>query len=80
MHVRLMGTAACIAVFALGACAGSPSLPPAADVAGLPPSHLERTMLGPDANNAFFLKKFRDCAAWASYTYCQADMYGGLTP
>lgn len=77
-----LGFAACAEVPA----SAPPSAPaidvaPAIAVAGLPPpTHLERTMLGPDANNPFFLQRFRDCAAWASYTYCQADLYGGLTP
>jgi hypothetical protein len=43
-----------------------------------PPTQLERSMLGPDADNAFFLARFRSCAEFGSYTYCQAEMYGGL--
>jgi hypothetical protein len=69
-----------LTILAAAACQGAPASGPASDKAGLPPSNLERTMLGPDADNPFFLSRFRQCAAWASYTYCQADMYGGLTP
>ena len=29
-------------------------------------------------DDAFFLARFRSCAAFASYVYCQAEMYGGL--
>lgn len=45
---------------------------------GSPPTQLERSMLGPDADDAYFLARFRNCAAFGSYTYCQAEMYGGL--
>ncbi|HSO42736.1 MAG TPA: hypothetical protein VLR47_07840 [Rhodospirillales bacterium] len=43
-----------------------------------PPTQLERSMLGPDADDPYFLARFRSCAAFGSYTYCQAEMYGGL--
>jgi hypothetical protein len=49
-----------------------------ADAASAPPTQLERSMLGPDADDPYFLARFRGCAAFASYTYCQAEMYGGL--
>lgn len=49
-----------------------------ADGASPPPTQLERSMLGPDADDPYFLARFRSCAAFGSYTYCQAEMYGGL--
>lgn len=71
-----------LAALGLGACVDVPAAaPPAAEVAGLaPPTYLERTMLGLDADDPTFLERFRQCARWASYTYCQADLFGGLTP
>lgn len=79
MRFRSIATA-CLAALLLAACAGVSATPPASDTAGLPPTAMERAMLGLDANNPYFLRRFRECAAWASYTYCQAEMYGGLTP
>ncbi|MBL8658600.1 MAG: hypothetical protein JNM75_02455 [Rhodospirillales bacterium] len=79
MRFRSIGTA-CLAVLLLAACAGASAPPPASGAADLPPSTMERAMLGLDADNPYFLRRFRECAAWASYTYCQADLYGGLTP
>ena len=61
---------------AVGACQTGERGSAGAD--GGPPTQLERAMLGPDADDAFFLARFRSCAAFASYTYCQAEMYGGL--
>ncbi|MCU0894129.1 MAG: hypothetical protein MUD06_07365 [Rhodospirillales bacterium] len=49
-----------------------------ADTGRGPPTQLERSMLGPDADDAYFLARFRSCAEFGSYTYCQAEMYGGL--
>lgn len=63
-----VGVAACQNVSASGA----------ADADRGPPTQLERSMLGPDADDAFFLSRFRSCAEFGSYTYCQAEMYGGL--
>lgn len=66
-----------IIMLAVAACQGAPPSSPGSADAG-PPTQLERSMLGPDADDAFFLARFRSCAAFASYTYCQAEMYGGL--
>lgn len=64
-------------MLAMAACqGGAPS--ETADAASAPPTQLERSMLGPDADDPYFLARFRGCAAFASYTYCQAEMYGGL--
>ena len=62
---------------AVGACQNGAASGSAGADRG-PPTQLERSMLGPDADDAFFLARFRSCAAFGSYTYCQAEMYGGL--
>lgn len=66
-----------IFTLALAACQNGEASGSAAADRG-PPTQLERSMLGPDADDAFFLARFRSCAAFGSYTYCQAEMYGGL--
>lgn len=66
-------------MLAMVACQGATqtgSVPVGAAMA--PPTQLERSMLGQDADDAYFLQRFRSCAAFGSYTYCQAEMYGGL--
>ena len=66
-------------VLAVAACQGAgPSASRSSDAASPPPTQLERSMLGPDADDPYFLARFRNCAAFGSYTYCQAEMYGGL--
>lgn len=68
-----------IAVLAAVGCQGvDPSAWGSTDGGSAPPSQLERSMLGPDADDPYFLARFRSCAAFGSYTYCQAEMYGGL--
>ena len=66
-----------IVTLAVAACQNGAASGSAAADQG-PPTQLERSMLGPDADDAFFLARFRSCAAFGSYTYCQAEMYGGL--
>lgn len=65
-----------IAGLSLGGCTLTDDFPPV-DVDPPPPNVLERSMLGPDADVPFFLDKFRRCAKFASFTYCQTEMYGG---
>lgn len=66
-------------VLAATACqTDAPSATGSANRGSEPATSLERSMLGPDADDPYFLARFRSCAAFASYTYCQAEMYGGL--
>jgi hypothetical protein len=68
-----------IAALVAAGCQGvGPSASRSTDGSSAPPTQLERSMLGPDADDTYFLSRFRSCAAFGSYTYCQAEMYGGL--
>lgn len=65
-----------IVALVLGGCQSGATFPPV-DVEPPPPTLLERQALGPDADVPYFLDKFRQCAAFASYGYCRGEMYGG---
>lgn len=77
--VRTRFFAVTITMLVLSGCQGGrTSAPCSAEGAPAAPTELERAMLGPDANDPYFLARFRSCSAFGSYTYCQAEMYGGL--